>query len=201
MTECGDYVNDSRLNSEEFVDFHGDDDQWMTRVLVTSPFSDLLSDWHAARQTAPTPTKLPDATVLTAEKMSPYLRDVSIFDCISDDEVVYRFVGTEIVERMGHDVTGENILTLTEGEGKKQVKEVFQRVINTPEAALIFYVNGYSSGRQAGVISLILPIQGPEGCPPRVVAVHRPASVRSYLSKQEKVQIGKTIDRQIRIAI
>ena len=133
--------------------------------------------------------------------MSPYLKDISIFDCISDDEVMYRFVGTDIAERMGHDVTGENVLALSEGPGQSHVQEILRRVSQTPEIALVSYLNGYSSGRQAGVISLMLPIQGPENTPPRIVALHRPDTVHSYLGKRAKVQIGKIVDRTIWISI
>lgn len=194
-------MSDPQLDEAEFSICHESDDEWTTRVLTSGPFADLLSDWHEARQTDSGNTKLPTTSSLTAEKMSPYLKDISIFDCISHDEVMYRFVGTDIAERMGHDVTGENVLALSEGPGKSHVQEVLRRVSQTPQIALVSYLNAYSSGRQAGVISLMLPIQGPENSPPRIVALHRPDTVRSYLDKRTKVQIGIIIDRTVWISI
>lgn len=194
-------MSDPQLDEAEFSVFQESDGEWTTRVLTSSPFADLLSDWHEARQTDSGNTELPTTSSLTAEKMSPYLKDISIFDCISRDEFIYRFVGTDIAERMGHDVTGENVLALSDGPSKSQVQEVLHRVSQTPEIALVSYMNAYSSGRQAGVISLMLPIQGPKNTPPRIVALHRPDTVRSYLGKREKVQIGKSIDRTIWISI
>jgi len=194
-------VSDPQLDQDEFSDFRESDDEWTTRVLTSGPFANLLSDWHEARQTDSGNTKLPTTSSLTAEKMSPYLKDISIFDYISHDEIVYRFVGTDIAERMGHDVTGENVLALSEGPGQSHVQKVLRRVSQTPEIVLVSYLNAYSSGRQAGVISLMLPIQGPKNAPPRIVALHRPDTVRSYLGKRAKVQIGKIVDRTIWISI
>jgi len=194
-------VSDPQIDENELSAFQESDEEWTTRVLTSGPFANLISDWHEARQTDSGNTKLPTSSALTAEKMSPYLKDISIFDCISYDEVMYRFVGTDIAERMGHDVTGENVLALSEGPGKNQVQEVLHRVSQTPEIALVSYMNAYSSGRQAGVISLMLPVQGPKNARPRIVALHRPDTVRSYLGKRTKVQIGKSIDRIIWISI
>ncbi|MBL1235106.1 MAG: PAS domain-containing protein [Rhodobiaceae bacterium] len=194
-------MSDPQLDQDEFSDFRESDDEWTTRVLTSGPFANLLSDWHEARQTDSGNTKLPTTSSLTAEKMSPYLKDISIFDYISHDEIVYRFVGTDIAERMGHDVTGENVLALSEGPGQSHVQKVLRRVSQTPEIVLVSYLNAYSSGRQAGVISLMLPIQGPKNAPPRIVALHRPDTVRSYLGKRAKVQIGKIVDRTIWISI
>lgn len=201
MTGCGGQVSYPQLDEAESASLHESDDEWTTRILTSSPFADFLSDWHEARQAAAADAELPTSSTLTAEKMAPYLKDISIFDCVSEEEVLYRFVGTDIAERMGHDVTGENVVALSEGPSKNQVGEIFRRVSQTPQIGLISYLNAYSSGRQAKVISLILPIQGPENTPPRAIALHRPDTVRSYVKKRAKVQIGKIIDRQIWISI
>lgn len=201
MTECGNHVSDPQENEPESAEFHENDDEWTTRILTSSPFADLLSDWQEARQANHQNQKLPTTDALTAEKMSAYLKDISIFDYISDEEIIYRFVGTDIAERMGHDVTGENVLALAETLTRTHIRETFRRVSQTPEITLISYMNAYSSGRHANVISLMMPVQSPKNTPLRIIALHRPASTRSYLDKRAKVQIGRSIDRQIWISI
>lgn len=171
------------------------------RILTSSPFSDLISTWQEARTANHQNQKLPTTDALTAEKMSPCLQDVSIFDCISEDEIVYRFVGTRIAERMGHDVTGENVLELSDAGSRAQIKGILLNVIRTPQISLILYINNYSSGRQANVISLLLPVEGPKNTPPRIIALHSQASTRVYLNKRNKIQIGTSIDRQISFSI
>lgn len=181
--------------------FHETDDEWTTRILTSSPFADLLSDWQDARSSDPQNLKLPTTISLTAEKMSPYLRNVSVFDYISDEEIIYRFVGTDISRRMEHDVTGENVLDLSDSLSKSQIQKTFHRIVRTPEISLISYINAYSSGRHTGVTSLMVPIQGPGNTLPRVIALHQPEVTHAYLNKRRKVKIGESIDRQIWITI
>lgn len=203
-TEDGGHVRDPLLNtteSEESPKLQEDDDEWATRILTSRPFADLLSTWHEARPVDHKNQKLPTAHSLTAEKMAPYLEDISIFDCISDDEVLYRFVGTRIAERMGHDVTGENLLCLTEDPSRIQIREIFSRVLQAPQIVLLAYINTYASGRYGAVISLLLPIESPANMPPRIIALHTPTSTYSYLNKRTKIQIGTTIDRQVWFSI
>ena len=177
------------------------DDEWATRILTSSPFSDLISTWQEARPEGGQNQKLPTTDTLTAEKMSAYLQDISIFDCISEDEIVYRFVGTRIAERMGHDVTGENLLELSDVASRAQIKKILLGVIRIPQISLSLYINNYSSGRQADVISLLLPVEGPKNKPPRIIALHSRASTREYLNKRNKIQIGTSIERQISFSI
>ncbi len=132
-------------------------------------FAALYDYWQSVRDGA----ALPRAADFDLLALTNWLPDMSILDVLSIDDVIWRFAGTAIVERMGHDPSGENVFGIQTPATKPRTASAYQTATHQqqPCGAVARYTNHYSSGREGNVRSLHLPLETPAKNYSRLVAV------------------------------
>lgn len=117
-------------------------------------FSELFAYWQSMRQG----DGLPQAEDFDLLALTPWLPEMSLLDLNGPNEIVCRFIGTAIVERMGNDLSQKDMLPEHADETRERAHKAYLALSNLPCAAVARYSNHYSAG-QAGVIrTLYLPM-------------------------------------------
>ena len=134
---------------------------------------------------------VPTRQDLSFRRMAKLLPDITIMERPEPGSVVYRLMGTAVVERMGADLTGHNYLSyLTESErtrndlGMGLVSEV-------PCGTFAMYDNQYASGILSHNESIMLPIDdGRGGAPYQILGMHLAQNPFQYGEQQGQTVIA-----------
>lgn len=128
--------------------------------------------------------------------LTNWLPDLTILDVLSAEDVIWRFAGTAIVERMGHDPSGENVFSIQAPAMKSRSANAYQLVAHPrrPCGAVARYTNHYSSGREGDVRSLYLPLETPAKDHSRLVALtFREDAIAALAEPLERTLTGTRI--------
>jgi hypothetical protein len=117
-------------------------------------WQELAAAWDLPRKAAVNPVAL--------KRALPHL---AIYERRADDDFRLRLVGTQIVERLGVDLTGRNLLEFLHYAAKDQAREDLNRVLDDPSGQFLLVKDRFSSGRQAWVEILRLPLADARGEP------------------------------------
>lgn len=147
-----------------------------------SAFSSVYEYWRSKR----TGHELPLTTDIDLLALIPWLPHLTLFDLLSYDEAICRFVGTAITERMGRDLTGQNVFPQQSIAMRKRTQKAYQTIINHPCGMVSCYTNHYSNGIHGMVRSLHLPLAAVQGTPPRLLGVVVREEKADYLSPIEQ---------------
>ena len=115
---------------------------------------------------------MPDAADFDPTAIPRWLPDITIVEVNSPHVITYRLAGTAVVERMGHNPTGTNLLELTPPERRMQASRDLHEVVYRPCGLHLSFVNNYSSGRVGQMDSIYLPLRPPPGGSPRMVSLN-----------------------------
>jgi len=132
-------------------------------------FTALYDYWRSVRNGK----KVPYAADFDLLALTNWLPDMTILDVLSVEDVIWRFAGTTIVERMGHDPSGENAFKTQAPAMKSRTASAYQLATcpHQPCGAVARYTNHYSTGREGNVRSLYLPLETPAKNYSRLVAL------------------------------
>jgi hypothetical protein len=130
-------------------------------------FAALYDYWQSVR----TGDAIPTSADFDLLDIAGWLPDITILDVISLDQVTVRFAGTALVERLGLDPTGLNVLTMQAKTSLDQVKRAYHAMANLPCCGMSRFISVYSSGREAVARSLYLPVETPAGEAPRLISM------------------------------
>lgn len=129
----------------------------------------------------------PARTDINFRSLAPYMPNLTIMER-RDGRYLYRLVGTEVVERMTRDLTGENVFDYFAPGIRTGVRQGFEAVIDDCCISLFIYENTYSNGAMMKVESLMLPIaSGVDGQMPHILAWHVRHNDRSFTEREELV--------------
>jgi hypothetical protein len=152
-------------------------------------FSALFSYWQSVRQGRNVP-RTADFDLLA---LTNWLPDMSLLDVLSVEDVIWRFAGTTIVERMGHDPSGQNVFNIQAPAMKSRTARAYQIATQLPCGAIARYTNHYSSGREGNVRSLYLPLETPGGRYTRLVAITFREDATTFAEPIERTTTGTRI--------
>ncbi|HEX7775771.1 MAG TPA: PAS domain-containing protein [Parvibaculum sp.] len=130
-------------------------------------FTAFYDYWQSVRPGAGIPT----SSAFDLLEIAGWLSDVTVLDVASLNVATVRFVGTGLVERLGIDPTGMNVLSMQAKNSFDRAARGYHAMANLPCGGMARYVSVYSSGREAIARSLYLPVATPTGEPPRLVSM------------------------------
>lgn len=130
-------------------------------------FTALYDYWRSVRNGR----RIPRSADFDLLALTNWLPDMSMLDVLSTEDVIWRFAGTTIVERMGHDPSGENVFRIQAPAMKSRTANAYQLATHHPCGAVARYTNHYSTGREGNVRSLYLPLETPAKNYSRLVAL------------------------------
>lgn len=117
-------------------------------------FSELFKYWQSMRQG----DDLPLAEDFDLLAMTPWLPEISLLDINGPDELICRFIGTAIVERMGRDLSQQNILPQHADNTRERARKAYLTMGDQPCGAVARYSNHYSAGQSGVIRTLYLPM-------------------------------------------
>ncbi|MCE9648766.1 MAG: PAS domain-containing protein [Parvibaculum sp.] len=130
-------------------------------------FTALYNYWQSVRRG----DAIPRSADFDLLALTNWLPDMSLLDVRDADTVIWRFAGTTIVERMGYDPSGENVLHSQAKNLLDRAARAYRMVTSHPCGGLSYYTNHYSSGREGNVHTLYLPLEAPSGQTSRLVSL------------------------------
>jgi len=122
-------------------------------------FVELHACWQSIRQEE----KLPRAEDFDLLAVLPLLPELSLFDMVAPGEIICRFAGTAICDRLGHDLTGRNICQQQATAMRDRARRAYEGMAAHPCGMVARYVNHYNTGAQGIVSSLYLPLTTANG--------------------------------------
>ena len=156
-------------------------------LLAHTQAPDAMRTLIAAYLDAWEKTAPPARTDLNFRTLAPYMPNLTIMER-RDGRYLYRLVGTEVVERMTRDLTGENVFDYFAPGIHSGVRQGFEAVIDDCCISLFIYENTYSNGVMMKVESLLLPIaSGVDGEAHHMLAWHIRHNDRSFTEQEELV--------------
>ncbi len=140
------------------------------------------------------PGGMPAATDFAPAAIPRWLPNVAIIELNSPTVTTYRLAGTAVVERMGHNPTGTNILELMPPERRVQASRDLYELVTRPCCFHMSYVNNYSSGRVARVESIYMPLRPPRGGKPRIVCMNEFDATLAFRENRRRTTIIADVD-------
>ncbi|MGV8997148.1 MAG: PAS domain-containing protein [Parvibaculaceae bacterium] len=153
-------------------------------------FSELYDYWSSGREG----TDLPRADKFDLLALTQWLPNIVLLDVYGDDNVVARFAGTAIVDRLGFDITRENVFASQSDITRERVMRAYTTVVGHPCGLVARYVNHYSSGRSGIISTLYLPLTAPVSGSARIVGLMHRQGDAGYADPIERTQSTTAIE-------
>ena len=122
-------------------------------------FVELHAYWQSLRQDG----KLPRAEDLDLLAIRPLLPELSLLDMVAPGEILCRFAGTAICDRLGHDLTGRNICVQQATATRDRARRAYEGMAAHPCGMIARYANHYNTGSQGIMTSFYLPLITADG--------------------------------------
>lgn len=149
----------------------------------------------------PRPTGIPDASAFNPGAIRRYLPNLTILSLNGPDEIAHRLVGTEVTQKLDHNLTGANLLDFVPPETRLQCARDMHEMGYRPCAWQASHATRYTSGLVSRVQTLYLPLRSPEGQPPRLLGMHRSEEASGYDAESKKTVFGASFERMIWIDV
>lgn len=117
-------------------------------------FADVHDYWQSLRRG----NDLPRAEDVDLLALIPWLPELSLLDMAAPGEIICRFAGTAIAERLGHDITGRNICLQQSVAMRDRARKAYEKMAQQPCGMLARYTNHYNTGFQGTVCTFYLPL-------------------------------------------
>ncbi len=118
---------------------------------------------------------------------------ITVFEIIGPDTITYRLCGTKIADRIGRDVTGENVLDLISPEARPQVAKHISELATTPCGHYGRLENHYPDGRVVETETIALPVRSVSD-PNKtfILSLYSAADMRPNLPDEDRQRINVT---------
>lgn len=153
-----------------------------TADLEAHGFAAVQDYWQNVRQGA----AIPLSTDFDLLALTNWLPDLTLLDVFDLNNVVWRFVGTNIVDRMGVDPSGQNVFQNQSQNMLNRTARAYQAMADKPCGAVAHYTNHYSSGREGNMRSLFLPMKTPSAECTRLVVMTAQEETGTYVEPIER---------------
>lgn len=128
---------------------------------------------------------------LDMRRLSAFLPDISIMERVAPGKLIYRLLGTGVVERLGADLTGHNFMDYIRNVDGEAIDAGMTGVIEQPCGTLLLYENVYASGKRSRVETLAMPLDSGTGKPPYLfMGLHTVQDTLSYQETRQETIIG-----------
>ncbi len=128
--------------------------------LKTDGAQALLTYWERLKQGK----RLPSTADLDLVDIAPILANVIVYEKLDDDFSI-RFFGTEIVKRLGIDLTGTNTSAYKDDPFGKLTIDHLNQVVNEPLILVAEFNSETNEGPVLEIEQIMLPIADKDGTP------------------------------------
>lgn len=115
----------------------------------------FLSCYQSAQQ----PDRIGIQSSLPMRDLAPLLPSIVLMEAEQKDKIYYRIVGEKIVDRMGFNPTGLNLIDLLEPKFGDELPNLHQTMMDHPCGYYSVYENEYDSGARMVTESIVLPMR------------------------------------------
>ena len=126
---------------------------------------DLLAHWEKLRGTRRTPMR----SDFNPMALPSYLPHLVMVEPKLPDEATIRIFGSELVHRLGMDLTGHNLLSLYSGEEQEKIFRLLCRLTEDQIVAQVYSSWKTPSGAAFETENLWLPLTAPDGTVTRLL--------------------------------
>lgn len=137
----------------------------------------FLDNWRALQAGA---GGVPPKAAFDPTRIPALLPQVVLYERRARDDFHIRLIGTAVVERIGREATGANVLELIAPEASGLVAQILNRVLDAPCGHASVVEDVYPSGRRQRVEVLRLPLADADGVPRFIVSLTQPLDVVGY---------------------
>ncbi len=136
---------------------------------------------------------LPRAEDVDLLQLLPWLPEISLFDRVKNDEIICRFVGTAIVDRLSHDISGKNIYPQQSAAMRDRTRDAFECMIKQPCGMVAHYTTHYNTGLHGAARTLYLPLIAPVNGFPRLLSIANREGKSDYAPPIEQSVIATDV--------
>jgi len=152
-------------------------------------FSELFDYWNSLRADG----DVPRADKFDLLALTQWLPNLMLLDIHGDGNVVGRFAGTAMVDRMGYDLTRQNVVLDQASVSRDRTMNAYNMVVSHPCGLSARYTNHYSSGRSGIIHTLYLPLQAPANGNARIVGLNHREADAGYAEPIERTESATDI--------
>lgn len=127
----------------------------------------FLRHWQAVRVDG----EVPHADAIDPGSMKALLPEIIIYELPDMSTVRYRLAGTLAVERLGFEPRGMNLAEFARPDMRPLVTLAFNLVARSRIGVLAHFKLVHGGAAPARMEMLLLPLQAPDGEPPRVISL------------------------------
>jgi len=160
---------------------------------VNAEFKILLDHWRDIRGERALPRK----SDLRLATLKPVLREVSLFEWVAGDEIIWRLAGTSVVQRHERDPTWSNLLDFVPEAAKEAVSALVNITLRHPCGLMLTYGTLYSSGKVVETESLVLPFSDDSDTPRFIMVLDKEGPLREFRHETGRTSIAETVDRAL----
>ncbi len=140
----------------------------------------FLDNWRALRHGS---GRIPPKTAFDPTRIPALLPQVVLYERRARDDFHIRLIGTAVVERIGREATGANVLELIAAEARGLVAQILNRVLDAPCGHASVVEDVYPSGRRQQVEVIRLPLADADGTARFIVSLTQPLDVVGYADR------------------
>lgn len=96
---------------------------------------------------------------LPMRSFAPLMANIVLMEAVTPTEIFYRIVGQNVIDRMGFNPSGLNLMDLMAPAFAAHLPKLYQIIMNHPCGYYAVYENEYGSGRTMITETLVLPMR------------------------------------------
>jgi hypothetical protein len=122
-------------------------------------------------------------------EVRPLMGRLVIYHRVGPRDFRIRLFGTNVVERLGYDATGRNLLDLIAYASKDAIAEVFNTLLDRRLGHYSVVRDRFTSGREARIQILRLPLFDRDGQPSLVMSCTEELETTGYRAPDDRVEL------------
>lgn len=130
---------------------------------------------------------------LPMRTMAPMLPNVTLTEYHNEEKILYRIAGQDVVERLGFNPIGQNVLDLIAQEKRRAAVDLHDVIIRHPCGSYVLYESTFLSGRRARSESITFPMRKDAACEAALfLSYHVHHQPTGYSETSETTSLGQS---------
>lgn len=146
----------------------------------------FLDSWRALQGGA---AAVPCKSTFDPTRFRALLPHLVLYERRAPDDFHIRLIGTTVVERIGREATGDNVLDLIAPDSRAVMAATLNRVLDVPCGHAAVVEDAYPSGRRQQVEIVRLPLADEAGTPRFIVSLTQPLDVVGYAEERDRPEL------------
>lgn len=133
---------------------------------------------------------------LPMRSLAPLMANIVLMEAQTPSEIYYRIVGQNVVDRLGFNPTGLNLINLLAPAFAEQLPQLHQAMMKHPCGYYAVYENEYDSGRTMITESLVLPMtKASDNQASMTLALHSHVGITGVTQSSGETTLATRLDR------